>query len=199
MKNVIHYKKQLLAGLVLCVLVFTLSSATTYHTETPGNSSELIGEREVYEDLLGSVAKTPNTMRMMVTSLSVKKKGRKEHAFTSYGTSKLIEHGGSLRCALDGITTDYSDRRNFSGSKTIEHVYLNFKNNRFVLKVRLETWGNETVVLSNPKLVKGRHGYFATGHYSSSTRTYYYTVAMYDDAGPSARATSYPNIISSGG
>ena len=90
MKNVMHYKKQLLAGVILCLLVFTLSSATTYHAETPENSLELIGEREIYEELLGTVAKTPNNMRMMVTSVSVKTKGRKEHAFTSYGTSKLI-------------------------------------------------------------------------------------------------------------
>lgn len=192
MKNVIHYKKQFLAVLVLCLLVFTLSSATTYHTKAPENASELIGEREIYEELLGTVANTPNTMRMMVTSVSVKRKGNKEHAFTSYGTSKLINQGGSLRCALEGITTDYSDRNNFNGSKTIEHVYLSFKNNRFVLKVRLQTWGNETVILSNPKLVKGRQGYFATGNYANGSRTFHYTVAIYEDAGPSVNLTSFP-------
>lgn len=129
-------------------------------------------------------------MQLMVTSISVKKKGNKEQAFTSYGAGKLIKERDYLRSDMAGIETYFSDRNMFHGSNTIEHVYLVFSNNRFKIKVRLQTWGDETVELSDVKLFKGRQGYFAAGNYYNSERTFHYNIALYE--------TVFDNYISSG-
>lgn len=192
MKYVIRFKSYFLFMLLLFTIVISLSSSSKSDMLNPNITTEFIGEREIFDELIGRFNKS-NTMQLMVTSISVKKKRNKEQAFSSYGTSKLIKERDYLRSDLSGIKTDFSDRDKFNGTNTIEHVYLSFSNNRFKIKVRLQTWGNETVELSDVKLVKGRQGYFATGNYYNATRTYHYTIALYEEA-----PTGIGEILSSG-
>jgi len=179
---------RIMSVMLLLIVAFGLSSATKENVTLRNNlSSNTQGEREAFDQLIGELGKD-NRLEIIVTSVSVKQHGGIEHSFTGFGTGKVKKENDYVRTEPNGINTGFSDRRNFNGVKTVEHVYLSFSGNRFKIKVRLQTWGNKTIELANPTLEKRQQGYFATGNYQNGRRTFYYTIAMHES--PSQR-TNY--------
>ena len=197
--NKIYRRNKILSFAILPLLVFMLSSTTNKNVEINNNLfPEINGEREAFDGIVGSLRKE-NCLEMMVSSVSVKRNGNDEHSFTGFGTTRVKLEHGSVRSEPTGIDTGFSDRSRFNGTKTKEHVYLSFSNNRFKIKVRLQTWGNRTIELLNPTLEERDQGYFATGNYHNGRRTIYYTIAIHKDCGSSISTNnSIGNFITSG-
>lgn len=168
--------------LVLTSILFMgfKGSMERHNYPPPTKSFFTLGEQQVMNEIIEKL-ENGACLDLLISSISVKKEQLSERAFTSFGTSELLlENNNTLRSLPTGIATNFSDRQ-VSENPTREHVYLVYKNNSVVIKVRFQSWGNKTVELKDATIVKREQGYFAAGNYFNGRRVVYYTIAIYDD------------------
>ncbi len=112
-----------------------------------------------------------------ISSSTVKKNKNIEMAFTTFGMGPLhLKKDGKFY--VDNIKTAFNDRNNFQGKKTIESLVLSSNGNNVKVIMKFHTWSNQTVELTNVKIIKERHGYFATGIHKNGSKTVYYTIVI---------------------
>lgn len=158
--------------LILTLIVFSAVTSFSF--------SQRMNEQEIVNELIEKLEEG-NCLDLLVSSINVKKERSEERGFTTFGTSELrLQNTNTLRSGPDGIATNFSDRE-VSGYPTKEHVYLVYRNEELIIKVRYESWGDKTVELDNPTITKREQGYFATGNHFNGRKVIYYTIAIFDD------------------
>jgi hypothetical protein len=131
----------------------------------------------VYNQLFNAIKSGRKCYNAKITSVSVK---NNKYAFTSFSKGFLrIESGYNI--AISRLQTEFDDRRNFQGAKTVENLVV-YKIGRsgIGMTVNMKTWGNKTIKLKNVKITKEPYGYFITGNATDGNRTVYYTLGIYE-------------------
>jgi len=131
----------------------------------------------VYNQLFNAIKSGGKCYNAKITSVSVK---NNKYAFTSFSKGFLRIQGG-YNIAINSLQTEFDDRNNFRGSKTIENLVI-YKRDKYNIgmTVNFKTWGNKTIKLKNVKITKEPYGYFITGKASDGNRTVYYTLGIYE-------------------
>jgi len=121
-------------------------------------------------------------LQLEVSSMSIKKSSNQKfmNSFTSYGRESLIKENNYTLKSARSVNMMFSDRNNFAGAKTRESFKIYGKTNTISVWIKLETWGNKTIVLRNVKIYKDGFGYFITGRVTDGNRTVYYTLGIYE-------------------
>jgi len=130
----------------------------------------------VYNQLFNAI-KRGKCFSVKVTSVSVKSN---KYAFTSFSVGFLQIVSG-YNIAIKSLRTEFDDRNNFQGAKTIENLVI-YKIGKYNIgmTVNFKSWGNKTIRLKNVKIVKEPYGYFITGKTTDGNRSVYYTLGIYE-------------------
>ncbi len=131
----------------------------------------------VYNQLFNAIKSGRKCYNAKITSVSVK---NNKYAFTSFSRGFLrIQSGYNI--AINGLQTEFDDRSNFRGAKTVENLVI-YKIGSYGIgiTVNMRTWGNKTIKLKNVKITKEPYGYFITGKATTGNRTVYYTLGIYE-------------------
>jgi len=176
------YVTQIKKVVFFIIAIFFLKSNLV--NATNGITSKLINHNiseltinPVYNQLFNSMKSGGKCYNVKVTSVSVK---NNKYAFTSFSSGFLkIESGYNI--AIRSLQTEFDDRNNFQGTKTVENLVI-YKKNKYEIgmTVNMRTWGNKTIKLQNVKITKETSGYFITGKATDGNRTVYYTLGIYE-------------------
>jgi len=131
----------------------------------------------VYNQLFNAIKTGGKCYNAKITSVSVK---NNNYAFTSFSRGFLrIQSGYNI--AISRLQTEFDDRHNFQGPKTIENLVI-YKTGNYTIgvEVNMRTWGNKSIKLKNVKINKEPYGYFITGKATDGNRTVYYTIGIYE-------------------
>ena len=179
-RNVLFFKTLPLA-LLVCLFLATSFVKASNSNPTP---SKLVGienniitatTNPIYNELFNRI-KNGECFKVKVSSVSTK---NNNYAFVSYAQGFLqIQSGYNI--AISRLQTEFDDRKNFQGPKTIENLVIYKKSSRDIgMTVNMKNWGNKTIKLQNVKITKERFGYFITGKATDGNRTVYYTLGIY--------------------
>lgn len=141
------------------------------------NSVSNLTTNPVYNQLFNAIKSGGKCYNVKVTSVSVKDN---KYAFTSFSQGFLqIESGYNI--AIKSLQTEFDDRQNFQGTKTVENLVI-YKKDKYNIgmTVNMRNWGNKTIKLKNVKITKETYGYFITGNATDGNRTVYYTLGIYE-------------------
>lgn len=178
----LNYLKVIKSGLFLIITIFFLKANTINASNgkllnLTNNFVSEITIDPVYNQLFNAIKSGRKCYNVKVISVSVK---NNNYAFTSFSVGFLkIESGYNI--AIKSLQTEFDDRRNFQGSKTIENLVI-YKKDKYNIgmTVNFKTWGNKTIKLKNVKITKEPYGYFITGKATDGNRTVYYTLGIYE-------------------
>ncbi|MCF6182589.1 hypothetical protein [Lutibacter sp.] len=176
-----NYLKAIKSGLFLIITIFFLKANSINASNGKllkfNNSISEITIDPVYNQLFNAIKSGRKCYNVKVTSVSVK---NNNYAFTSFSVGFLrIQSGYNI--AISGLQTEFDDRSNFRGAKTVENLVI-YKNGKYSIgmTVNMRTWGNKTIKLKNVKITKEPYGYFITGKATDGNRTVYYTLGIYE-------------------
>ncbi|MGV6845239.1 MAG: hypothetical protein ACWA42_03830 [Lutibacter sp.] len=121
-------------------------------------------------------------LQLEVSSMSINKYGSRKfmNSYTSYGKTSLVKENNTTIKSFHSALMEFSDRKNFQGPKTRESFKIYGATNTISVEIKLETWGNKTIVLRNVQIHRDGYGYFITGRVTDGTRTVYYTLGIYE-------------------
>ena len=121
-------------------------------------------------------------LQLEVSSMSISKSRNRSfmNSYTSYGRESLIKENSYTLKSAHSVKMEFSDRNNFAGPKTRESFKIYGRTNTISVEIKLETWGNKTIVLRNVEIHKDGFGYFITGRVTDGNRTVYYTLGIYE-------------------
>lgn len=168
--------------IMLTLLFVQVSSLNASNGITPpklafDNGSAIMASNPVFTELM-AILNLNRCLGITVTSTSIKDK----YSFSSYAVGQLAKKN-STTLTSGSIQTEFSDRNNFQGAKTRETIEIvnTGSSNVVGVNVKMETWGNRTLILSNVVINKRRYGYFITGQITDGNRTIYYTIGIYEN------------------
>jgi hypothetical protein len=123
-------------------------------------------------------------LQLEVSAMSINKSRNQSfmNSYTSYGRESLIKENNYTLKSARSVNMEFSDRNNFAGAKTRESFKIYGRTNTISVEIKLETWGNKTIVLRNVEIHKDGFGYFITGRVTDGNRTVYYTLGIYEVA-----------------
>tara|TARA_R110000868_G_scaffold289544_4_gene549783 strand:- start:10400 stop:10993 length:594 start_codon:yes stop_codon:yes gene_type:complete len=124
--------------------------------------------------------KTGHFFNATVSTLNEKTKGKEVDLFSSYGFTQDVNKLNDQTLELKNLSTAFSDRAFFSGSKTVESIILTENGNKVNVEVTFITWSNTKAVLSNVVLKKINKVTFITGYTINGSNATYYTIALQD-------------------
>jgi len=121
-------------------------------------------------------------LQLEVSSMSINKSRNRSYmnSYTSYGSGSLIKENNYTLKSARSVNMEFSDRKNFAGPKTRESFKIYGRTNTISVEIKLESWGNKTIVLRNVEIHKDGFGYFITGRVTDGNRTVYYTLGIYE-------------------
>lgn len=123
-------------------------------------------------------------LQIEVSSMSIKKSANRSfmNSFTSYGIGSLVKLDNYTLKTARSVNTEFSDRNNFAGAKTLEdiEIYEGRTGDAVGVKIKMVTWGNRSIVLNNVKIHSDGFGYFITGRVTDGNRTIYYTLGIFE-------------------
>lgn len=123
-------------------------------------------------------------LQIEVSSMSIKKSANRSfmNSFTSYGSESLVKLDNHTLKTARSVNTEFSDRNNFAGAKTLEdiEIYEGTTGDAVGVKIKMVTWGNRSIVLNNVKIHRDGLGYFITGRVTDNNRTVYYTLGIFE-------------------
>ncbi|MGV6845240.1 MAG: hypothetical protein ACWA42_03835 [Lutibacter sp.] len=163
----------LLALAILLVSNLNASNSIFYKNNHLLNSEFTIDP--IYNQLFKAL-KNGKCYNVKVTAVSVK---NNNYAFTSFSQGFLhIVSGYNIE--IKSLRTEFDDRNNFQGAKTIENLVIYKKDKYHIgMTVNMKNWGNKTIKLKDVKIAKEPYGYFITGKATDGNRTVYYTLGIY--------------------
>lgn len=168
---------------ILALLVFQVGAlnATNSHGELLADSNPTPKEvmNSVFTDIINKM-NIGHFFNATVTSLNEKKKGSKIDVFSSYGFTQVVDKVSNTNIELKEVSTSFSDRSHFSGSKTIEKIKLTDNGSSVKVEVTYVTWGNTRVNLTDVQIKKINQVYFITGYTTDGSNATYYTIALKD-------------------
>ena len=163
----------------ISLTIFTANASTINNDYPDSNKLEKTSfDNTIFNEIISKL-NAGKCLSVQVSSTSIRKKGSKEYAFTSYGIGSLSKVNNSTIKA-NRVQTSFSDRSFFKGSKTVENYTITCTSTVFNIKVNYQTWGNQTINLRDAIIFKGRHGYFVTGNYYDGKKIVFYTIAIYE-------------------
>lgn len=167
----------LLIGLFVQVSTINASNGIIFLKPTKCNNVNTTDP--VYNQLFNAIKTGGKCYNAKITSVSVK---NNKYAFTSFSKGFLrIQSGYNI--AISGLQTEFDDRRNFQGAKTIENIVIYKRGHDNIgVSINMKTWGNKTIQLQNAKINREPYGYFVTGKVTDGNRTVYYTIGIYETA-----------------
>ncbi|OIP50789.1 MAG: hypothetical protein AUK33_06125 [Flavobacteriaceae bacterium CG2_30_34_30] len=134
-----------------------------------------IGTNPVFAELYNRIKNGGECFDAKVSSVSTK---NNNYAFVSFAYGFIEKDGYNLKTIL--YQTEFDDRNNFQGAKTKEEIaIINTGSNAIGVNVKMITWGNRTLRLTNVNITKESYGYFITGKITDGNRTVYYTIGIY--------------------
>lgn len=162
---------------ILLAILFTFQT-NTLNAQVKGVSQPVgqIHLPSTYNQLFNSL-KNGKCYNAKITSVSVK---NNNYAFTTFSQGFLkIESGYNID--IKPLQTEFDDRNNFQGAKTIENLTIYKVGSEDIgVVVNMQTWGNKSIKLKDVQITKEPSGYFITGKATDGNRTVYYTIGIYE-------------------
>jgi hypothetical protein len=144
-----------------------------------GHPSSATIEDPYFSDIINKI-NMGHFFNATVTTLNEKTKGKEIDVYSSYGFTQDVNklHNGSIE--LKNLSTSFSDRSHFSGSKTVETIVITDNGRKVNVEVTFVTWSNTKTVLTNVALKKINKVTFLTGYVLNGSNATYYTIALQD-------------------
>lgn len=144
---------------------------------TPSSTGALTNP--YFSDIINKI-KMGHFFNATVSTLNEKTRGKEIDVYSSYGFTQDVNKLNDQTLELKNLSTAFSDRAFFSGSKTVESIILTENGNEVNIEVTFITWSNTKAILSNVILKKINKVTFLTGYVINGSNATYYTIALQD-------------------
>jgi hypothetical protein len=169
--------------LILALLLFLTSNMQAAN----GDNARLVNEKlspaamvDPYFSNIISKIKMGHFFNATVSTLNEKTRGKDIDIFSSYGFTQDVNKLNDRNLELKNLSTSFSDRSHFSGSKTIESIVITDNGSKVNVEVTFVTWGNTKSVLTDVRLKLINKVTFLTGYVVNGSNATYYTIALKD-------------------
>ena len=169
--------------IILALLLFVTSSMQAANNDTVSLANEEMSPAAVVEPYFSNIISKINMghfFNATVTTISQKTRGKEVTVYSSYGFTQDVNKSNNSTLKLKNLSTSFSDRSHFSGSRTIESIVMTENGAKVAVEVTFETWSNTKVVLSDVRLKLINKVTFLTGYVVNGKDATYYTIALQD-------------------
>jgi len=169
--------------LILALLLFLTSNMQAANEDNDLLSNEKLSPTSLVDPYFSNIInkiKMGHFFNATVSTLNEKTRGKEIDVYSSYGFTQDVNKLNDRTLELKNLSTSFSDRAHFSGSKTIESIVITDNGSKVNVEVTFVTWGNTKSVLTDVRLKLINKVTFLTGYVVNGSNATYYTIALQD-------------------